>query len=150
MVAVGRIDMECPVCLDSNIDARACKLRCGHHLCNHCIVKLERPLCPSCRAPIFPLPAETRAEARAETRAETRAEARAEQPPARGDNIHPTYFHDPSLMDQQPARVVTAWLPPSNSDSELHPLLQGGTTTTTRSHPLRYARYSPQHHGPHG
>ena len=136
MVAVGRIDMECPVCLDSNIDARACKLRCGHHLCNHCIVKLERPLCPSCRAPIFPLPAETRA---------------AEQPPASRDNIHPTYFNDPSLMDQQSSRVVAAWLPSSDT-SELHPLLQGGSTTTTGAHlqSLRYARYSPPHHGPHG
>ena len=128
MVAVGRIDMECPVCLDSNIDARACKLRCGHHLCNHCIVKLERPLCPSCRAPIFPLPAETQAE----------------QPvraPARGDNIHPTYFHDPSLMDQQPVLGAAAWLPPSET-AELHPLLQGGTARL-QYQPLRYARYPP-------
>ena len=130
MVAVGRIDMECPVCLDSNIDARACKLRCGHHLCNHCIVKLERPLCPSCRAPIFPLPAETRAE----------------QPvraPARGDNIHPTYFHDPSLMDQHPVLGAAGWLPPpDNHSSELHPLLQGGTASS-QYQPLRYARYPP-------
>ena len=70
--------MECPVCLDEDIDVRACHLRCGHHLCNRCITRLEHPLCPVCRAPIFP------------------PYARAASPPAALD---PSFFSNPDLMD---------------------------------------------------
>ena len=76
--------MECPVCLDTDIDARACKLRCGHHLCNHCIVKLQRPLCPSCRRPIFPVPA---------------ADPPPPAPATAPGGLDTHYFDDPSLMD---------------------------------------------------
>ena len=127
------------MCLDDNIDARACKLRCGHHLCNNCIVKLERPLCPTCRAPMFPLPANV-------------------PPPPDMRNtreMDPDYFRDPSLMDRDilpPAgNAMRAMalpiheLPRSLQTSyEMQPLLQGNPDHFQRQHSqLRYARYSP-------
>ena len=72
--------MQCPVCLDDNIDARACVMRCGHHICNYCIVKLEKPICPTCRAPIFP---------------DSAAPA-----PAPDSAIDSAYFHNGALMDE--------------------------------------------------
>ena len=71
------------MCLDDNIDARACVMRCGHHICNHCIVKLEKPICPTCRAPIFPDPA-----------------AAAQASDDGTDPLDPAYFRDGALMDQ--------------------------------------------------
>ena len=60
-------------------------MRCGHHICNHCIVKLEKPICPTCRAPIFPDPA---------------ASAQPAADPLL-DPLDPAYFRDGSLMDRQ-------------------------------------------------
>jgi len=71
--------MQCPVCLDDDIDERACQLRCGHHLCNRCITQLRQPLCPVCRASIFPQ----------------------ERPPSPPAALDPAYFRHPELMDDE-------------------------------------------------
>ena len=129
--------MECPVCLEENIDERACRLRCGHHICNRCIVKLEQPLCPTCRAPIFP----------------RAAGPPAAPPPARNTlELHPDYFRNPALIDENIHDPVPFPLPIQEiphileSSYQTRPMAQDAVHYFRRASPqLRYALYSPLH-----
>lgn len=72
--------MDCPVCLDDDIEHRACVLRCGHRLCNKCITQLHKPICPTCRAPMYP---------------------DAERPVPDHEALDPAFFRNPDLMDAE-------------------------------------------------
>ena len=42
--------MECPVCFDTISKKISCNLPCSHQICLNCLIKLNLPKCPICRA----------------------------------------------------------------------------------------------------